>query len=198
MTTHPAFPEQLEDEDWIDWYLRSHAEISDNPPAAPAGFVLIPCTATPRHWPTYTLDDGDTGGDSAACGDCSYADLSSRHQTCNHDINHRAWRQWRAVSWVLGKLYSFGVVSSYGHQWGGGCNRCISGPIKWTLFRGPYVLFAQRETWRCWLAGHRRGVEVGFGYCGKCVPWPCCGSTTWDHADGCPDQTASSCERQDH
>jgi hypothetical protein len=188
MSTHPIFPEQLDDEDWIDWYQRSLDTVTDNPPAAPAGFVMIPCEATPRHWPTYTLDDGES--EIAACGDCSYADLSSRHQTCDHDINHRAWRRWKATSKVLSWLYTLGLIKGYGHRYGRGCDGCISGSIMWTLFRGPYVLFAQRETWHCWRQGHRRGVEVGFGYCGKCIPWSCCGSTTHGHADGCDDATS--------
>jgi hypothetical protein len=41
------------------------------------------------------------------------------------------------------------------------------------------------NTWRCWSRGHRRGVEVGFGYCGKCVPCPRCGSETAGHYEGC-------------
>lgn len=49
----------------------------------------------------------------------------------------------------------------------------------------PYVLGVKRETWRCWLHGHRRGEPVGFGYCGRCVPWPCCGATTLDHHPDC-------------
>lgn len=181
MSAHPIFPEQLEDEDWIDWYQRSFAVVTDSPPAAPAGFVLIPCEATPRHWPTYALDDGET--DIAACGDCSYASLSEVHGPCKHR-EHGRWRTWKASRKVAGWLYTLGLLRGFGTTHSKWCPGCLVA-IHWSLFRGSYVLFARRETWRCWRNGHRRGVEVGFGYCGKCIPWSCCGSTGQEHIAGC-------------
>lgn len=186
MSIHSVIPERLEDEDWTDWYLRANAAVTDNPPPAPDGFLLLPCAATPRHWPMYVISDGETDS-YANCHECSHAAFASQHRTCEHDIKHRGpWRRWKASSKILGWLYSLGLIKGHGHRYGGGCNGCISGSITWTFFRGPYVLFAKRETWRCWRQGHRRGEELGMGFCGKCLPQPCCGSTGAGHNNDCP------------
>jgi hypothetical protein len=185
MNTHPIFTEQDDDEEWLDWWNRQLDAVTSNPPPAPPGFILLPCEATPRHWPTYTLDDGETDG-LACCHHCSADAYAAEHRTCRHDINHRgAWRRWKAIHKIAGWLYTLGVVRSYGTSFGGGCSNCLSG-IRWTLFGGPYVLFVPRETWRCWRAGHRRGPDIGLGFCGKCIPQPCCGSTGIGHTDDCP------------
>jgi hypothetical protein len=185
MSTHPIFTERLDDEDWLDWYLRQQTTVTTNPPAAPEGFLLLTCEATPRHWPTYVLDDGEHDG-LAYCKECSTEAYIAEHRTCEHDIKHRgAWRRWKATSKALSWLYGLGVVKGYGHSYGRGCNGCISGPVMWTWFHGPYVLFVSRETWRCWRNGHRRGEEIGFGFCGKCLPQPCCGNTGSGHNDDC-------------
>lgn len=189
MNAHPIFTDQEDDEDWIDWYQRQFTAVTENPPPAPGGFLLLPCNATPRHWPTYTLDDGETDG-LAHCHYCSADAYAAEHRTCDHDIKHRgAWRRSKLVRKTVGWLYSFGLVRSFGTQYGGGCANCLSG-IRWTFFQGRYVLFVDRETWRCWRAGHRRGDEVGFGYCGKCVPQPCCGNTSLGHNDDCDQRGA--------
>ena len=184
MTIHPIFPEQLEDEDWIDWYQRAFDAVTNEPPAAPAGFVLVPCASTPRHWPTYSLDDGDT--EPANCGTCVYNALAETHRPCEHK-QHRAWRTWKASRKVAGWLYTLGLLRGFGTTHSRYCNGCLIS-IHWSLFRGPYVLFVKRETWRCWRAWHRRGDEVGFGYCGKCMPWSCCGSTRRDHTKDCTER----------
>lgn len=189
MTAHPVIPERLDDEDWTDWHLRANQTVSDNPPAAPDGFLLLPCEATPRHWPTYVIDDGETG-DYIGCPNCVQQAADDAHRTCRHDINHRGpWRRWKLTRKVVSKLYALGVVRGFGTTHGGGCNGCVSG-IHWTWFSGPYVLFVARETWRCWRQGHRRGDEIGFGYCAKCIPWYCCGSTKASHADDCTEASA--------
>lgn len=48
-----------------------------------------------------------------------------------------------------------------------------------------YVVGWQVWKWRCVLRGrHWPGEPLG-PVCTKCAPWPCCGATTLDHADGC-------------
>lgn len=98
------------------------------------------------------------------------------------------WRQRRWWHWLVSQLYTLGVISSNvssGHP---------DGWIVWGLgWRGkrPYILGIERERW-----GHpwhrvRRGHwpnNVGIGICGFCAPWPCCGATGYDHAEGCDEE----------
>jgi hypothetical protein len=184
MTTHPAIPQQMEDEDWVDWFLRAHDAVIAAPPAAPPGFTLLACEAEPRHLPAYVIDDG-ASADCGSCWQCAYEALAAEHSPCAHK-QHGAWRTWKASRKVASGLYTLGLLSGFGTTHSKDCPGCLVG-IHWSLFRGPYVLFTKRETWRCWRAGHRRGVHVGFGFCGKCVPWHCCGSTGRDHAVDCAD-----------
>lgn len=153
------------------------------------GLARAECEATPPHSPVWTLD-GEHNGYGNPCPQCMYnavaADLAKaqRRDRCYH----WQWRRWtvtkRAASWA----YRLGIISGYGIGClGDGRNSCVTG-LRPTRHQRPYILGASRDTWRCWLQGrHRRGVEVGFGFCGRCVPMPCCGSETLDHRHGCPD-----------
>jgi len=97
------------------------------------------------------------------------------------------WRRWTITHRFATFLYASGITSNGGSvSWGGeGHNACHTLP-RLDLHARPYILGVSRDTWRCWLIGHhRRGEEVGFGLCGKCMPWPCCGATTYDHAPSC-------------
>jgi hypothetical protein len=155
----------------------------DHAPTAAPGLRLVECDASPRHW-AFVHDRDDYG---AGCPYCWTADYAERERLARQ-CKHWGWRRWKLAHWIAGRLYTSGI-SSGGGSWamGDGCNGCLA-----TLprLRGKrvYILFVMREVWRCWLVGrHRRGVEVGFGFCGKCVPWQCCGSVREEHADGCPE-----------
>lgn len=181
---HPAKLEQGDDEDYVDYLTRQLAGWTDNPPTAPDGFSLIPCDATPRHWPTYEIADDDFFG--AHCLYCQADAAYAAHSECEHS-HHSAWRRWKATHWIVGKLYTSGLsVTGPGSSWGGGCNRClISGP-KFRRGARPYVLFVKSGTWRCILKGHHMpGDPIGWGYCAKCLPCPDCGSKTAGHEPGC-------------
>ena len=98
------------------------------------------------------------------------------------------WRRWRVTNWLVAKAYVLGIIA--GSSW---CSHPAGGYVNRVNWRGrrPYLLGLMREEWRCWLVGrHRPGVHVGFGYCGKCVPWTCCGSTDVDHRAGCAEAAA--------
>jgi hypothetical protein len=143
MTAHPIFTERTDDEDWVDWYERQVTSATDDPPAAPDGFTLVPCSATPRHWPNYTLDlDGEEY--EGSCHLCSYEALAERHASCEHK-QHGRWRTWKASHRVAGWLYTLGLLSGFGTTHSRYCPGCLIS-IHWSLFRGPYVLFVQRET----------------------------------------------------
>jgi hypothetical protein len=84
------------------------------------------------------------------------------------------------------RVYSLGLSSgsSFCHD-GDGTNTVT---IHWRGKRC-YFLGWPRWKWRCLLKFHHwPGELVGcFDFCGKCVPWPCCGSTVRAHVQGCPD-----------
>lgn len=129
------------------------------------------------------MHDRDDYG--AMCPYCVLGDYMERERLARQ-CKHWGWRRWRLSHWIAGRLYTSGITSG-GGGWahGDGCNGCM---FSLPRFRGKrvYILFVKRETWRCWLRGrHRRGEEVGFGFCGKCAPWPCCGSITVEHDPGC-------------
>ena len=103
------------------------------------------------------------------------------------------WARWKATNRLGTFLYVSGITSGGGStRWGGieGHEACHRLP-RFDLHSRPYVLWIGRGTWRCWLKyHHRRGEEIGFGdYCGKDIPWPCCGSVRYAHADDCPEAT---------
>lgn len=114
------------------------------------------------------------------------------------------WRRWRLTGWVFGRLYVLGITA-WGATYGNKCTRPMSlrsdcpGHQGWVI-RGPgwgaldprrkrvYVL-GMRTEWllllpTCLRAGHWPLWLEGMG-CGKCTPWPCCGATGYDHAEGC-------------
>lgn len=95
-------------------------------------------------------------------------------------------RRIRLMSWYASKCYVLGIASatSWGLE-GGHTETCN------VYYRGKrvYVFGWPRWKWRCVLKFHHwpTPYTVAFGMCGKCVPWPCCGAITIDHAPGCVD-----------
>lgn len=181
---HPAKLEQGEDEEIVPYLTRQFDAWTTNPPAAPDGFSLIPCEATPRHWPMYEIVDDDFYG--AHCLNCAAEEAYAAHEGCEHS-HHRAWRRWKITHKIVTWLYASGLsVTGGSFKWGGGCNACLTSGPMFRRGRRPYVLFVQTDTWRCILKGHHLpGDPIGFGYCAKCLPCPDCGSKTAGHNDGC-------------
>lgn len=161
------------DRDVTDEPCPSHAPLTDLP-----GLRLIDCDAAPRHY-TWAHQRDDYG---LPCPWCQLADHAERDRLARQ-CRHWGWRKWQVTRWLAGQAYALGVIGGYGTTSGDGHDWCVT----YGRFRGsrPYVLGAAKTTWRCWSRGHRRGEEVGFGFCGKCVPWPCCGSEHEAHAAGC-------------
>lgn len=155
------------------------------------GLDRVECEATPPHSPMWTLSAESYGN---PCPQCMYsgiaADLAKANKTDR--CYHWPWRRWGVTRWLSGKGYALGVFASGGGTtWGGGHERCLSSLPR---LRGErqYFLGVPRDVWRCWLRGrHRRGEPVGFGRCGKCVPWTCCGSERETHADGCAEDSSA-------
>jgi len=179
VSDHPAKLVQGDDEDYVDYLGRQADAWRQNPPPAPEGFVLVECAAQPRHWPEYTVADSDFY--DAFCSRCAYDSLYDAHVGCEHS-HHRAWRRWRITGKIAGWLYTSGLTSS-GGSWrmGGGCPGCWTMP-KWNRRKRPYILWVRREAWRCLLKGHHwPGEPIIFGFCGKCLPCPDCGSTAAEH-----------------
>lgn len=167
-------------EDYVDYLGRQGDAWSQSPPPAPPGFELIECTATPRHWPLYTVVDDDfyAGPDCLYCTASAYSDRISRLE---HDA-HRAWQRWRITGKLGGWLYTTGITST-GASWrmGGHCPGCYTLP-KFNRNRRPYILGVSRETWHCLLRRHHRpSVDRPFGLCTKCFPCAECGSTATGH-----------------
>jgi hypothetical protein len=160
----------------------------DHAPRNIPGLYRIDCDN--GHGPMWVAD-GDHCGYGLPCPRCMYeqtaADLAKA--TKRDRCRHWAWHRWPATRLAVRWAYRLGVISGSTWSWGGGlvdgagCDGCVT--FRFDLHPRPYVLGAARSTWRCWSRGHRRGEEVGFGFCGKCVPWPCCGATRRAHADGC-------------
>lgn len=151
------------------------------------GLYRVDCD-TPGHGPVW-VRDGDHTGYGVPCHQCMYKDVADELAKLRREDRcyHWPWRRWAATKWLTGKVYTSGLAAhGGGWRWGGGHDGCQDRlPGGWLRPR-PYVLFVPSEVWRCWLIGHhRRGEHVGFGFCGKCVPWPCCGSQVAEHADGC-------------
>lgn len=173
--SNPHFQCSVCGQDVTDLPCPDHAPMTDLP-----GRRLVDCTATPRHyiWSHKREDYGHP------CPQCIVADNVARDLEARA-CRHWGWRRWRLTHRIAGFLYSSGITTGGGSAWGNGHDWCLD---KLPSLRGKrsYVLGFSTNTWRCWLRGrHRRGEEVGFGFCGKCAPWPCCGAKTFDHASGC-------------
>lgn len=94
------------------------------------------------------------------------------------------WRYWRIAHRLAGRAYWLGIISG---------SVLEGSPRGWQLthvyWRGhrPYALGFDTTNWLPWHVVRYRHLpnNVGMGICGKCSPWPCCGSTGMDHADQC-------------
>jgi hypothetical protein len=159
------------------------------------GLNRAECWANPPHAPVWTLD-GEQNGYGNPCPQCMYDGVAADLARANR-CRHWPWRRWRATGWLVRKAYTLGVISGSGSMWGSGeydHKWCVQGLRR--RGRRRYILGVSRETWRRWLVGHhRRGEEVGFGFCGKCLPWPCCGSQRVEHAQGCTQESRDTAIR---
>jgi hypothetical protein len=163
----------------------------DHRPTDMPGLARSECELVPPHAPTWTAD-GDHQGYGSPCHQCMYdriADDLAELRRCRH----WGWHRWAVTRRIVGWMYVLGIISGSCWSTGGGiydCHGCTT--FRFDLRKRPYILGAALETWRCWFHGHRRGEEVGFGFCGKCVPWTCCGSQAAGHVPGCAedDRTA--------
>jgi len=158
----------------------------DHAPVEVPGLALVECEKTPRHWAWVLASDAN--GYGIPCWQCITEEDSAQRRAAE-DARHghwsRRWRYWPVAQWTARRARSLGVIGGYG---------LALEDRGWRLFgvrlkgRRDYILGAPRETWHCWLIGHhRRGEQVGPGFCGKCVPWPCCGSIRVEHQPGCRD-----------
>lgn len=156
----------------------------DHAPGEVPGLRMAECTATPRHV-TYGHLRDDYGLPCPWCQLNAAAERERAYRQCRH----WAWRRWSLTRCAMRWAYSLGVISGYSTGTIDGCNWCI----RHVSFRGrrPYVLGVAATTWRCWRRGHRRGDPIIFGYCGRCIPWNCCGSTAYAHAEGCAEGAAA-------
>ena len=186
--SHPAKPIQGDDEEYVDYLGRTADHWITNPPPAPAGFELVECSANPRHWPEYSPIDEDLY--SGGCSRCIIADQAEVLRAWQCKAEHRRWKGWKITRWLNGKAYVLGIIASCGSSYGG----CEKHPVQHNVgrWRGRrnYILGVSVEWWRCLLKYHHiRGEHVGFGFCGKCVPCPTCG-TFKRHDWGCPEEVA--------
>lgn len=166
------------DRDVTEQPCPDHAPTGDLP-----GLRLIECDANPRHY-TWIHNRDDYG---APCPWCLLNDHTARDREADA-CRHWPWRR----SWVFRRLarigYALGVVNGFSYVGGNGHSGCVT-DFHWRGKRS-YLFGVSRDTWVCWRAGHRRGEPVAFGFCGKCVPWPCCGSERVEHTDGCAEADA--------
>lgn len=174
-----------EDEWTVEGFLAECDRVISNPPAAPAGFELIDCDATPRHWPTYM--PYVAGQHPATCPECEHhaVDDALSKMCCERD--HRRWKSWNIWSRISARLYVLGICSSGGGVSYGRCQFCGIGrqhmAPRWRG-RRPYVLGVKREAWACLRRGHRRS-ETDYGLCSTCLPCPSCGSPEPAHEGDC-------------
>lgn len=156
----------------------------DHAPREVPGLALVECEATPRHWAWVLASDAN--GYGIPCYACMLNEQAAERRAAEDRRNQHwvnRWRYWSLTSKVASRAYVLGVIGGYGQSMEASGWRVCG--FRWRGSR-PYILGVKREVWRCWLIGHhRRGEEVGFGFCGKCVPWTCCGSQAADHAAGC-------------
>jgi hypothetical protein len=96
---------------------------------------------------------------------------------------HR-WHYWPIYyRWLSHHAYSLGLCSAGSESWDDDGHH---GRIHWRGKRC-YFLYWPRRKWRCVLKFHHWPTPwvIGFGLCGKCCPWPCCGAITIGHKPGC-------------
>lgn len=155
----------------------AEAPCPEHAPLSIPGLQLIGCEE--GHARTWVLTDD---GYPPPCPWCVIDAEARAHEGCEH-ARHGRWRRWKVTHRALLDLYSLGVVAGYGSRIGGGCQGCATG-IRFG--RSGYLLGWPRWKWQCLLsARHWPGEEVLRGMCGKCAPWPCCGSTRLAHAGEC-------------
>lgn len=140
------------DHDW-GWACGTcRRDLADGPcpehaPVDVPGLMVTDCTAEPRHARTWVLASDGYG---APCMYCAYDAESAAHEGCEHSHHHR-WRRSRIAARLLGCGYSLGFVACYGHRWGGGCRRCLTGV---RFGRNGYLLGQENEWWTCLLRHH--------------------------------------------
>ncbi|MEU7980513.1 hypothetical protein AB0B63_18515 [Micromonospora sp. NPDC049081] len=149
-------------------------------PTEVPGLRLVDCKAEPRHL-LWVHDRDDYG---TPCYLCAYIEQAEQERQARQ-CRHWGWRSWKAIWWLSLKLYALGVSKGGSITRGDGHDGCVT--FGRLTGNRSYILGVSRDVWRCWLSGHRRGEPVGFGFCGKCVPWPCCGSSREEHNTGCPE-----------
>lgn len=88
---------------------------------------------------------------------------------------HRTRWYAKLVRHAIGLGLASGGVYTYDHS-----------EIRWRGKRCSF-LYWPRPKWRCVLRYHHWPSDwpVAFSMCGRCVPWPCCGSVRREHAPGC-------------
>lgn len=162
------------DRDVTDEPCPDHAPLGDLP-----GLRLMNCQAEPRHY-VWVHQREDFGAYCPGCLIAQYAEREAEARRCRH----WPWRRWAITRRLISTARTLGIISGYGINLSGDHHDSC---VVFTGCRGTrtYILGVSRDTWRCWFRRHRRGDHVGFGLCGKCVPWPCCASVREDHTDGC-------------
>ena len=111
----------------------------------------------------------------------------------------RNWRRWSLARRAVRAGYRLGVVEGYSDLMdeSGTWMRNVR------LGRSSYLLGlgrSERDCLRTQLSyarhghqppggWHRPGSAEVWSICGRCLPWHCCESTTYDHLDGCPEST---------
>lgn len=180
-TNHPDIPEQGDDEDFVEYLTRVGDLLVERPPAAPPGFVLVECTAEPRHWPEYHVAEDVFY--PAPCSRCQMDSFSKSANEWRCKATHRRWKSWAILGWLGRKGYSLGAIGGCGTSYGR-CEFCGIGRQhtrpRWKGSR-PYILGVKRETWACLRRGHRRQEHISCGLCSVCMPCPECGSTDPTH-----------------
>jgi hypothetical protein len=198
----------IPDHDTLESLIRSHLEGWVPPPPDPleeAAAVAelndstgrvdpddLVTVETLREWRTYWGPaDDDEARDMLASGIAS--EIIRRLQTPSPGN----WRRWKTTGALASWGYRMGVIDGYTHGVG------ITN-IGWRLGSRPYLLGLSRYAREClrqqaryarfrhqppggW---HRPGATCVYGVCGKCLPWHCCGSTSFDHTDDCPEVQA--------
>jgi hypothetical protein len=185
----PYYPLLIVDNDQPAWWACNlcGASVGDTPcpdhaPTDIPGLALVDCDANPRHWVWY--HDGEWHGYGNPCPECRLGEYYEKDRQARR-CRHWPWRRWRISHRVAGWCYTLGVTSGGGSwTYGDGHSGCM-GWLPSLRGKRVYILGVKREVWQCWRQRHRCGEEVGFGFCGKCVPWSCCGSEREAHAAGC-------------